>query len=263
MPNGGEPIDLKLWLKKHKEISDPDFRFLIRHSLTHHLRVPLAGINGYLKLLSEGEFKVEEQRIHKALLEAVGKTAESVSDIIALTEAYDKQFTTVNTPPKIVMFEDDSMLSQMYSKKFSMNGFEVKVFKYPPENVVDVVAAERPSLISMNVIMPHMDGFQATQLLKADERTKSIPLVFLTTLGAKEDMERGLALGAVKYIVKAERTPHKVLNEYRKILGMPEMSEYQDKPRKSGEPWHGPSVQNQLDEEASSAKKSWWKKLIK
>ena len=120
--------------------------------------------------------------------------------------------------PKVVMFEDDSMLSDMYKIKFSRSEFEVKVFEYPPKNIVDVIANENPDIISMGVIMPHMDGFQATMLLKKDPRTKDIPLVFLTNLGQADDVKKGLSLGAADYLIKAHLTPDEVVEKYQKIL---------------------------------------------
>jgi CheY-like chemotaxis protein len=120
--------------------------------------------------------------------------------------------------PKILIFEDDKMLAEMYSAKLKEKGLKYKCFDCPPDNVIDVVSKERPDLISMGVVMPNMDGFQATELLKSDDKTKDIPLVFLTNLGQDVDKKRGLDLGAVEYIVKAKHTPTEVIEIFEKEI---------------------------------------------
>jgi len=59
-----------------------------------------------------------------------------------------------------------------------------------------------PDLILLDIMMPGMDGYEVCQRLKADERTRGIPVIFCTALGEEEDESKGLELGAVDYIVK-------------------------------------------------------------
>ncbi|MBU2954820.1 helix-turn-helix domain-containing protein [Marinobacter sp. F3R08] len=60
----------------------------------------------------------------------------------------------------------------------------------------------RPDLILLDVHMPHMDGFTFCRLLREDEVTRSIPVIFLTSAGALDERLEGLQLGGVDYIVK-------------------------------------------------------------
>lgn len=64
-----------------------------------------------------------------------------------------------------------------------------------------------PDLILLDIMMPEMDGYEVCERLKADEKTKAIPVVFLTAKVAVEDETRGLALGAVDYITKPISPP--------------------------------------------------------
>jgi signal transduction histidine kinase len=59
-----------------------------------------------------------------------------------------------------------------------------------------------PDIIMLDVIMPEVDGYQVIKALKGYEKTRDIPVVFVTGLDAVEDEERGLVLGAVDYISK-------------------------------------------------------------
>lgn len=67
--------------------------------------------------------------------------------------------------------------------------------------------ADPPDLILLDVMMPGMDGFAVCRELKADERTRDIPIIFLTALSDAVDEEFGLALGAVDYITKPISPP--------------------------------------------------------
>ncbi len=63
----------------------------------------------------------------------------------------------------------------------------------------------RPDLVLLDVMMPEMDGYTVFSRLRADERTRDIPVIFVTAMDSTEAEERGLALGAVDYITKPIR----------------------------------------------------------
>jgi two-component system, sensor histidine kinase and response regulator len=65
----------------------------------------------------------------------------------------------------------------------------------------------QPDLVLLDVMMPEMDGYDVLQHLQADERTRDIPVIFVTALGEAEEERRGLDLGAVDYITKPLRPP--------------------------------------------------------
>jgi DNA-binding response OmpR family regulator len=70
---------------------------------------------------------------------------------------------------------------------------------------------KQPDLILLDVRMPGMDGFGTCRRLKADPRTQSIPVIFLTSAEDKEDRLTGLSLGAVDYIIKPFVSEEEVL----------------------------------------------------
>ncbi len=67
---------------------------------------------------------------------------------------------------------------------------------------VESARRDKPDLILMDVNMPEIDGFAATRMLKADEATKDIPVVFVSGKNQKADMAWGQMLGARGYITK-------------------------------------------------------------
>lgn len=85
-----------------------------------------------------------------------------------------------------------------YKKSVALNG----------EKALAIVKSEnRPDLILLDVMMPGMDGFEVCRILKEDESTKDIPVVFVTAMSQVEDETRGLKLGAVDFITKPISPP--------------------------------------------------------
>lgn len=122
------------------------------------------------------------------------------------------------TPPKILYFEDDKFMAAMYATKLEMNGFVVRHHEHPPKDVVELATRENPDLIFMDILMPVMDGFTATKLLKADPRTKHIPVFGMSNLGQRQDIKKALDLGMVDYWVSAEHMPGDVVEKFRSLL---------------------------------------------
>lgn len=70
------------------------------------------------------------------------------------------------------------------------------------EEAMEIAEREPPDLILLDILMPKLDGFEVCRRLKALDKTKRVPIVFLTALGEERDVERGLALGGDGYVVK-------------------------------------------------------------
>lgn len=118
---------------------------------------------------------------------------------------------------KVLLVEDEDMLSEMYKVKFEKEGF---VFLRAVEGADGLALAnkEKPDIILLDVIMPKMDGFAVLKKLKSDPNTKKIKVILLTNLGQDEDINKGKEMGADDYLVKANFTPTQVLDRVRKVL---------------------------------------------
>ncbi len=77
---------------------------------------------------------------------------------------------------------------------------------------------QQPDLILLDVILPGMDGYEVLQRLRADVRTKHIPVIFVTALNSAEEEARGLEFGAVDYITKPRVATHLKLERQRRML---------------------------------------------
>ena len=67
---------------------------------------------------------------------------------------------------------------------------------------IEIATEYVPDLILLDVIMPEMDGYAVISEFKSSEKTKNIPVIFVTALTGKEDMEKGIIMGAADYIPK-------------------------------------------------------------
>lgn len=118
---------------------------------------------------------------------------------------------------KVLIVDDDNFLLDMYSLKFRESGFLVEVAKSGDE-ALEKAKEMRPDVVLLDIVMPQLDGFEVLRSLRQDKSAEGAIIVILTNLGQKEDVERGLGLGANDYIIKAHFTPSEVVNKVKNLL---------------------------------------------
>jgi len=118
---------------------------------------------------------------------------------------------------KILIVEDDEFLLSMYSTKFEIEGYEV-IMASDGEMGYDKAQKEKPGIILLDIMLPNMDGFDVLKKLKANRETNAIPVILLTNLSQKQDVEQGLSLGADDYLVKAHFMPSEVVDKINRLL---------------------------------------------
>ncbi len=118
---------------------------------------------------------------------------------------------------KILIVEDDPLMSRMYQKIFKFEGFEVD-FASNGEEGLDKIRTTKPTLVLLDIMMPKMNGLEVLEKIKIDPETKAIPVIMLTNLAGTQDAEAALTKGAVKYIIKSENEPKQVVEMVKEIL---------------------------------------------
>ncbi len=118
---------------------------------------------------------------------------------------------------KILIVEDDPLMLRMYQRVFTLEKYEVEVAVNGEEGL-EKARSVKPTLILLDIMMPKMNGLQMLEKLKADPEMQKIPVVLLTNLAGKQDAETGLSLGAVKYIVKSEYVPKRIVEMVKEII---------------------------------------------
>ena len=102
---------------------------------------------------------------------------------------------------KILVVDDSKTELHHLSELLTKRGYAVRTAESGEEAMKRLVE-ERPDLILMDIVMPGLNGFQATRQLASDPKTRSIPVIMVTSKSQESDRVWGLRQGAVDYIVK-------------------------------------------------------------
>ena len=108
---------------------------------------------------------------------------------------------TMPAKPKILVVDDSQFNVELLSKFLHVNNFEVLAAN-GGKAALKIVELEHPHLILLDVLMPDMDGFETCRQIKANAKTKDIPIIFLTSLSEAKNKLKGFKLGAADYITK-------------------------------------------------------------
>lgn len=114
---------------------------------------------------------------------------------------------------KIFIVDDDEFLLDMYAVKFRENNFDVEIASSGAEALDKVKNGLTPDVILLDIVMPGLDGFEFLKTVKKDNLIPDARIIVLTNLGEKQDVEKGLRLGAKDYIIKAHHTPSEVVKK--------------------------------------------------
>lgn len=117
----------------------------------------------------------------------------------------------------ILIIEDDKFLRELIAQKLIKEGYEVSE-AVDGEEGIKKVKDEKPTLVLLDLILPGIDGFEVLNRMKEDPALSPIPVIILSNLGQKEDVEKGLKLGAVDYLIKAHFTPGEIIEKIKNAL---------------------------------------------
>ncbi len=117
---------------------------------------------------------------------------------------------------KIIIAEDDTVLRDLYLRKFSSDIYDVRTAANGQE-ALDLVAKDKPDLILLDINMPVLDGFGVLEKLPKAER--SFKVIILTNFEDQANRDRGAALGIDDYFVKKDMTIKSRLGMVERLLG--------------------------------------------
>lgn len=118
---------------------------------------------------------------------------------------------------KILIIEDDKFLRELIAKKLVEEGYTISEAKDGEEGLKKI-QEEKLDLILLDLILPGIDGFEILTRLKKDTTLPQLPIIILSNLGQRDDVERGLRLGAIDFLIKAHFTPQEIVNKINSIL---------------------------------------------
>ncbi len=116
----------------------------------------------------------------------------------------------------ILLVDDDPFIVDMYKLKLNEAGFKVD-FATDGRKGLEKIKVGGYDLILLDIVLPISDGFEILQTLRR-ENIAHPPIILLTNLGQKEDVDKGLALGAQDYIIKSDFTPSEVVDKINELV---------------------------------------------
>jgi len=117
----------------------------------------------------------------------------------------------------ILIIEDDKFLRELISQKLIKEGYNISE-AVDGEEGIKKIKEEKPGLVLLDLILPGIDGFEVLTKMREDPSLSSIPVIILSNLGQKEDVERGLKLGAADYLIKAHFTPDEIIDKIKTVM---------------------------------------------
>jgi DNA-binding response OmpR family regulator len=118
-----------------------------------------------------------------------------------------RRITEVEECVKVLVIEDDADIAEMYRVRLTADGYDVVVASDGEEGV-SLAKNEAPDFIYLDLRLPKLDGFEVLERLRAMPTTAQIPVIILSNYGDPELRERGLRLGALEFLVKADVSPN-------------------------------------------------------
>ncbi len=112
---------------------------------------------------------------------------------------------TEERKPLVLVVDDMPRNLQILSTILDNEGYDI-TFANNGRQAIEVANSASPDLILLDVMMPEMDGFEACKILKSTEKTKDIPIIFITGRSQSEDIIEGFKAGAVDYVTKPFNT---------------------------------------------------------
>lgn len=118
---------------------------------------------------------------------------------------------------KILLVEDDRFLSNLLVESFQKSGLDFEL-AVDGEEALAKIRKKAPDLIILDLVLPGIDGYEVLKRIKADKDLAYIPVVILSNLGQKNEIKRGLDLGAEDFIVKAHFDLDEIVEKIKQVL---------------------------------------------
>ena len=119
---------------------------------------------------------------------------------------------------KILIVDDDKFLLDMYPVKFTQLGFDVNTALGSMDALTKLREGFKPDIILTDLLMPAMDGFELLEKIKEESLAPNAKIMILSNKGERTDIDRGIALGADGYIIKASVIPSEVVEKVMEVL---------------------------------------------
>lgn len=147
---------------------------------------------------------------------AIDRQSESQSP--SVSTPVSKIATPTSSNIFVLVVEDDKFLRELLVRKLLAEKFTVES-TIDAEGAFAILKDRKPSIILLDLILPGVSGFDILARVKAEQTTAAIPVIILSNLGQKEDVDRAKALGAKDFMVKANFTLDEIVEKVHSVVG--------------------------------------------
>ena len=120
---------------------------------------------------------------------------------------------------RVLVVDDDDVIRQLISVNLELEGFDVST-AVDGQDCLEKVKAVRPDVVTLDIMMPRLDGWEAASRLRADPDTADIKVVLLSARAQEADLERGSRIGVDAYLTKPF-DPDELIDVVRRLAGLP------------------------------------------
>jgi CheY-like chemotaxis protein len=120
---------------------------------------------------------------------------------------------------RVLVVDDDDVIRQLITVNLELEGFEVAT-AVDGQDCLDKVKHVAPDVITLDIMMPRLDGWEAAGRLRADPETAGIKVVLLSARAQEADLERGSRIGVDAYLTKPF-DPDELIEVVRRLAGLP------------------------------------------
>ena len=120
---------------------------------------------------------------------------------------------------RVLVVDDDDVIRQLITVNLELEGFEVTT-AVDGQDCLDKVKDARPDVITLDIMMPRLDGWEAAGRLRADPDTADIKVVLLSARAQEADLARGSRIGVDAYLTKTF-DPDELIDVVRRLAGLP------------------------------------------
>jgi len=118
---------------------------------------------------------------------------------------------------KVMLVDDDMTLHEMYAERLAAEGYEI-VSAYDGEEALTKIAADKPDIILLDIMMPKINGIDVMKKLRSEKETEKIPVILLTALIQEINKIKEMMRDGDGYLVKSEIMPADIVKTIEKSL---------------------------------------------
>jgi len=119
---------------------------------------------------------------------------------------------------KILIIEDEEIISNLLAKKLSQVGYEVKT-AFNGQEGLEILEQEKPDLVLIDIVMPKKDGFETISEVKGDPTLKDIPIIIISNSGQPVELDKAKEMGVNDWFIKTDFDPQEVIQKVKKQIG--------------------------------------------